>query len=316
MAAAKGTFSFQLSGFPAANRDAQVTLTNSATGQTVTRSPFLDGSLTIRDLDPGLWNVKLTHPNVIQPVFSQTVRLFPQLIPTFVPIPLPPAIFQDTPIQDIPDANLGPVQQAVTSIRDSIAPLQGKSPGEVIRASDWNALASAVRDLADNVLQLTNLVSPIGHNHPEIETKIAEVQDNLQSFAQSFGQSLLQFQRELETENLRETLTGVLDAAQAPQATRDELLGRIAKLNEATQADPSVFTSQLASTGNRVLSVVADLVTAQPALQSNTNVQKAQQVAQQYAAAGTATTATTEMNIYKRTTSVAGNKLATVIARP
>jgi hypothetical protein len=172
-----------------------------------------------------------------------------------------------------------------------------------------------VRDLADNVLQLTNLVSPIGHNHPEIETKIAEVQDNLQNFAQSFGQSLLQFQRELETETLRQTLTGVLDAAQAPQATRDDLLGRVAKLSDATQADPSVFTSQLASTGNRVLSVVADLVTAQPALQNDPNVQKMQQVAQQYSTAGTATTAATEMNIYRRTTSVSGNKLATVIGK-
>jgi hypothetical protein len=313
--ATKGTFSFQLSGFPAANRDAQVTLTNSATGQTVTRSPFLDGSLTVRDLDPGLWSVKVTHPNVIQPIFAQTVRLFPQITPTLVPIAVPPAIFQDTPIRDIPDANLGPVQQAVTSIRDSIGPLQGKSPGEVIRAADWNALASAVRDLADNVLQLTNLVSPIGHNHPEIEEKIAEVQDNLQNFAQSFGQSLLQFQRELETENLRRTLTGVLDAAQASQAVRDDVLGRVNKLSDATQADPSVFTSQLASTGNRVLSVVADLVTSKPDLQNNPSVQMAQQVAQQYATAGTATTAATEMNIYRRTTSVAGNKLAPVVGR-
>jgi hypothetical protein len=312
--ATKSAFSLQLSGFPAANRDAEVTLTNTATGEVVKRNPFLDGSLTVRDLDPGLWNVKVTHPNVISPVFAQTVRLFPQVAPTLVPIRIPPGLFQDTPIRTIPEANLGPVQQSLTSIRDSIGPIQSKSPGEVIRASDWNALASAVRDLADNVLQLTNLVSPVGHSHPEIADKISEVQQNLQNFAQSFGQSLLQLQREIETENLRQTLTSVLDQAQAPQATRDDLLGRITSLNNVTQADPSVFTSQLSNTGNRVLTVVADLVTAKPDLANNPQVQKVQQIAQQYSTSGTAVTMDSELKLYNRTTSV-GNKLTTVIGR-
>jgi hypothetical protein len=312
--AGKSAFSLQLSGFPPANRDAEITLSNPATGEVVTRNAFLDGSLTIRNLDPGLWNVKVTHPNVISTVFSQTVRLFPQPAPTFVPIRIPPDLFQDTPIRTVPEASLGPVQQSLTTIRDSIGPIQGKSPGEVIRASDWNALASAVRDLADNVLQLTNLVSPLGHSHPEIADKISEVQQNLQNFAQSFGQSLLQLQREIETENLRQTLTSVLDQAQAPQATRDDLLGRVSSLNNVTQADPSVFTSQLSNTGNRVLSVVADLVTAKPDLASNPQVQKVQKIAQQYSTSGTAATVDSELKLYNRTTSV-GNKLTTVIGR-
>jgi hypothetical protein len=312
--ASKSAFSLQLSGFPAANRDAEITLTNTATGEVVKRNAFLDGSLTVRGLDPGLWNVKVTHPNVISAVFAQTVRLFPQAAPTFVPIQIPPDLFRDTPIRTVPEANLGPVQQSLTTIRDAIGPLQGKSPGEVIRASDWNALASAVRDLADNVLQLTKLVSPVGHSHPEIADKISEVQQNLQNFAQSFGQSLLQLQREIETENLRQTVTSVLDQAQAPQATRDDLLGRISSLNSATQADPSVFTSQLSNTGNRVLTVVADLVTAKPDLAKNPQVQKVQQIAQQYSTSGTAVTADSELKLYNRTTSV-GNKLTTVIGR-
>jgi hypothetical protein len=313
--ATRGTFSLQLSGFPAANRDAQVTLTNTSTGETVTRNPFLDGSLTIRDLDPGLWNVKVTHPNVIAPIYSQTVRLFPQVIPTLVPIVIPPDLFQDTPIRTVPEANLGPVQQALTTIRDAIGPIQNKSPGEVIRASDWNSLASAVRDLAANVLQLTNLISPVGHTHPEIADKIAEVQQNLQNFAQAFGQNLLQLQRELETENLRQTLTTALDQAQASQAVRDDLLGRVSSLNNVTQADPSVFTSQLSNTGNRVLSAMAGLVTAQPALATNPAVQKVQQISQQYVTGGTAVTADSEMKIYTRTTSAAGNKLSTVLGK-
>jgi len=313
--ATTGSLYGQLSGFPPANRDAQVTLTNAATGETITRSPFLDGSLVVRDLDPGIWQMKVTHPNLVTPVYQQPIRIFPQQQPTFVPVPIPPAAFQDTPIATVPQANLGPVQQALTSIRDSIDPVQGKSPGEVIRAADWNMLASAVSDLAANVLQLTNLISPIGHTHPEIADKIEQVQTNLTDFAQAFGQTLLQIERELETENLRQTLTDALDQAQAPQATRDDLLGRVDTLSSSTQADPIAFTSQLSNTGNRVLTSMSSLVTANPALANNASVQKVQQIATQYATSGTATNAAAEMNIYKRTTSVSGNKLATVLGK-
>jgi hypothetical protein len=313
--ATTGSLNVQLSGFPAANRDAQVTLTNAATGQTITRSPFLDGSLMVRDLDPGIWQMKVIHPNLVTPIYQAPIRVFPQLPPTFVPVPIPPAVFQDTPIATVPEANLGPVQQALTSIRDSIVPVQGKSPGEVIRAADWNVLASAVQDIASNVLQLTNLISPIGHTHPEIADKIEEVQTNLTNFAQSFGQTLLQIERELETENLRQSLAAALDQAQASQATRDDLLGRVDSLNSSIQADPIVFTTQLSNTGNRVLTSMSSLITSNPAVANNASVQKAQRIATQYATSGTATTAASELNIYRRTTSVSGNKLATVLGK-
>jgi hypothetical protein len=311
--AIKGSLSFQLSGFTAANRDAQITLTNSATGQTLTRSPFLDGSLVVRDVDPGLWDVKVMHPNLIQPIFTQRIRVFPQIPPTFVPIPIPDVLFKDTPIRDIPDAHLGPVQQTVTAARDSLGPVQGKASGEVIRASDWNTLVSAVRDIADNVLQLTNLVSPRGHDHAEIADKIAEVQQNIRNFAEAFGKSLLELRREIEANYFRGVLSSALDAAQAPQATRDDLLGRVGQLSETLQADPSVFTGQLANTGNRTLSVMADFIAAQPALQNDPAIQKVQQVAQQYVASGKATTPDNELKIYNRTSTTAGGKLPTVL---
>jgi hypothetical protein len=50
----KSTLNLQLQGFPAANRDAEITLVNHATNQTLTRNVFLDGSLVVRDLDAGL----------------------------------------------------------------------------------------------------------------------------------------------------------------------------------------------------------------------------------------------------------------------
>ena len=268
-----------------------------------------------RDLDPGLWDVKVTHPNVMTAVYTGKVRLFPQPAPTFVPIPIPPTMFKDTPIRDIPDADLGPVQQAVKSAGDSLAPIVGKAPGEVIRAADWNTLVGAVKDIADNLLQLTNLVSPRGHDHPEIAEKIAEVQDNIRSFSEAFGKSLLELRRELEAEVLRQRLTGMLDEAQAPQATRDDLLGRVNRLSDALQADPTVFTGQLANTGSRLLSTMADLTTANPALQNSVNVQVLQRVAQQYVTSGTVTNADSELKIYNRTGSATGSKLSTVTRR-
>lgn len=311
----KSTLNLKLQGVTAANRDAEVVLTNSATGQTLKRNPFLDGSLVVRDLDPGLWDVKVTHPNVISPIYTGKVRLFPQPTPTFVPIPIPESVFRDTPIRDIPDANLGPVQQSVKSAGDALAPLAGKGPGEVIRASDWNTLVGAVKDIADNLLQVVSLVSPRGHDHPEIAEKIAEVQDNIRSFSEAFGRSLLELRREIEMENFRQRLTGMLDEAQAPQATRDDLLERVNRLGLSLQADPTVFTGQLASAGNRVLSTVAELTTTQPALQDSANVKVLQQLAQQYIVSGTATNADAELKIYNRTGTATGGKLANVVGR-
>jgi len=311
----KSALNIQLQGFPAANRDAEVILVNTATNQTIKRNPFLDGSLTVRDIDAGVWDVKVTHPNVISSIFTGKVRVFPQPRPTFLPIPIPETMFRDTPIRDIPDANLAPVQQAVTRAAESLAPISAKAPGEVIRASDWNILAGAVKDLADNMLQLTNLVSPRGHDHPEIAEKIAEVQDNVRRFSEAFGKSLLEFRRELEAEFFRQRLTGALDELGASQATRDELLGRVTLLNTSLQAESTVFTAQLANTGNRVLTTVAELATARPEVATSPNIQVLQQVAQQYVASGTATSADAELKMYNRTSTASGGKIASVVAR-
>ncbi len=306
----KGTAQFQLSGFPAANRDAEVEIVNKATGQSIKRTPFLDGSLVVRDLDAGLWDVKVTHPNLVAtPIFTGKIRVFPQPLPTYVPIPVPPVVFKDTPIADVPDANLGPVQQAVTVVRDSLGPLAAKAPGEVIRAADWNTLAGAVRDLADNMLQLTNLVSPRGHDHPEIADKIAEVQDNIRSVMESFGKSLLELRREIETDLLRRVVTSVLDEAQAPDTTRVDVLTRIDNLADRLKADPAAYTTELSLTGNRLLGVANDLITARPDLANSENVKLLQGVSQVYATAGTQTKADNELKVYGSTSALTRGRL-------
>src|SRR3712207_624736 len=112
----RAAFDIRLEGFAAANREAEVQLVNQATGQTVRRHPFLDGSLLVRDLDPGPWELTVTHPNLINPIDRRIVRLFPQLVPTRVPVLVPPDLFRDSPIRDIPDADLAPVQQTAAAV--------------------------------------------------------------------------------------------------------------------------------------------------------------------------------------------------------
>src|SRR5712692_6807945 len=125
----KGSFNIQLQGYTPANRDATVRLVNQATGQAIERKPFLDGSLVVRDMDPGLYQLEVTHPNLIQPITQRAIRLIPQVAPTFVPVIVPPDLFRDTPVRDIPDKDLTPVQQAATGVRAQLQPIANKAPG-------------------------------------------------------------------------------------------------------------------------------------------------------------------------------------------
>lgn len=314
-------FNIQLQGFPPANRDANVRLVNQLTGVAVERKPFLDGNLLVRDLDPGNYELEVTHPNLLQPIERRVIRLFPQPIPTFVPIPVPADLFRDTPIRDIPDADLAPVQQAATGARDRLGPIAGKSPGEAIRAADWNVLAGAVSDLASAVLQLTTLVSPRGHDHPEIAEKISEVQGNIQRFAEAFGRSLLELRREIETANLRKTVNDVVALAPASvQAqTRERLIGRVTDLEASLATDTATFTQKLASTGNIVLGEVNEIAQAAgPAaddFRAKPEVQALVGAAQNYQQTGTLVKPEAELQTYLRTSRVSGNQFLNVLGK-
>lgn len=316
--ATKAAFKIQLQGFAEANRDAEVELKNEATGQVITRKPFLDGSLLVRDLDAGAWEVKVSHPNLVLPIARQRIRLFPQPVPTYVPIPVPANLFRDTPIRDVPDADLGPVQQTMAAVQAQVAPIGGKAPGEVIRASDFNTLASAIGDLAGAVGELTRLVSPRGHDHPEIADKIDEVQGNLRSFADSFGRSLVELRRELELLSLRRTADDVLNLGNAPPLVREDFTRRINELEASLQTDTSTFTSKLARTGQALLNGVQTVGEAQPEdrreeFLNSPLTKKLNDVAGQYTATGTVQKRETELATYTRTGVSTGSKLGGVI---
>jgi hypothetical protein len=309
----------QLQGFPAANRDANIKLVNKLTGVAIERKPFLDGSLLVRDIDPGSYELEVTHPNLLQPIDRRIIRIFPHPLPTTVPVPVPEVLFRDTPIRATPDADLTPVQQAATGARDRLAPIGGKSSGEAIRAADWNVLVGAVSDLAGATLELSNLVSPRGHDHPEIDEKIGEVQGNIRLFAEAFGRSLLELRREIETANLRRTINDVIAVApvEVPPATRERLLGRIEELRATVPSDTPTFTQKLSSAGNLVLSEVNELAVAAGAgaddFRNKEVVKSLVNMARSYQEAGTQVRPENELQTYLRTTRTSGGQLTNLI---
>jgi hypothetical protein len=316
----KSAFNIQLDGFAAANRDAQIHLTHETTGETVTVKPFLDGKAVVRDLTPGPWQLEVTHPNLSFPIERRKIRLFDQPTPTFVPVPVPQDLFRDTPIRDIPDADLGPVQQTVTAARTTLAPVGNKIAGEAIRAADWNVLVGAVVDLSTAMLELTRLVSPKGHSHPELEEKFSEVQDNIRRFAEAFGRSLVELRREIETATLHQTVKEVVEAAELPATERMRIVDRVAALQDAPalQADTPTFTRKLATTGTALLNELQDIAAKQPDADqflARPDVKQLQQVARQYTEAGTQTRPESELMTYTRTTAATGAKLRPLIGR-
>lgn len=311
------SFQFKMTGFPAANRDAVIQLVNESTGKAVERKPFLDGTLTVTDLDDGYYQMKVLHPNLVNPIIQKRIRLFPQIAPTVVPIPVPEKLFRDAPIRDIPDADLTPVQQAAAQAKGQLAPIGSKTPGEAIKSADWNLLVNSVADLANAVAQLTQLVSPRGHDHPEIEEKIAEVQGNIRRFAEAFGKSLVELQREIETENLDRKVNDVLDKAQASQDIRDRVKGRISELKDMVQADTTIFTNKLANAGNFLLTEINEMAVAQGdkvgEFLNTESVKSTIAVATQYSDTGAVTTTEQEISTYRKTTATGGSKLGTLV---
>jgi hypothetical protein len=315
----KAAINVNLQGYVQAFRDAEVEPTNQATGQTLTRKPFLDGTLLVRDVDPGVYQVKVTHPNLMLPIENRTIRIFDQIAPTLVPIHVRPDLFGSSPIVDVPDADLGPVQALAGSARDRATPLASKAAGEVIRAADWNTLAGVVVDLANAVQQLTTLVSPKGHDHPEIMARIADVQDNLRNYVEAFGRSILELRREIEAGTLRQRVLDVVTKGGASAEIRDRLLNHVDALEGTLQADTTVFTQKLSQTGSALLTDINQLATQQQdggaAFLADPQVKALTAMAGNYLDAGTQTRPEAELKTYQRTTTTGGAKLAGVFAR-
>lgn len=295
----KADVSIKLQGYAPANRDAQVSITSEATGKRIETKPFLDGTVMVRDLDPGMYEVEVRHPNLVLPIEKRKIRVFPQPTPTQVHINVPDVIFQDTPIADIKDADLAPVQQAAASAHTAALEAGTKSPGDAIHAADWNRLAGAVADLAKAVGELTQLVSPRGHDHPEIATKIDEVQGNLRAFAESFGKTVLEIRRQFEVQQLEDRLDQVPDVRNVPGVKE-----KMDKLREAVLADTPQYTQQMARIGQDLTQFINEEAVKRgeggEQFLKDSPVRDLQERAKTYAAAGTQTKAENELLMYQR----------------
>src|SRR4051812_20822579 len=146
--------SLSILGFPAVNRDLTVEVRDAVSQQVVkTAQPYSDGTVRIPQLASGAYELAVLHPNLTLPVLRRPIRILPSG-DTRVSVLIDPSLFRNTPIEDIPDANLGPVRDTVSSVAETILPLANKQPGEAIKAEDFNLLASSIRDIGVAVAEL------------------------------------------------------------------------------------------------------------------------------------------------------------------
>jgi hypothetical protein len=237
-------------GFPAANRDLSVKVIDPVSQNVVrTVTPFLDGTVRIPKIDPGAYEIAIQHPNVALPILRRPIRVLP-VGPTNISLVIDPSKFRNTPIEDIPDANLAPVQEMAQSVAETVTPLANKLPGEAILAQDWNAMAGAIRDLAGALGQLTQLVSPTGHNHPELEKKFDEVAGNFNELINSVSASLTELQRQFQTQRLRQQIGDVLDRAAIDPASPKglEFTNLVSNLETNVTATPTTFGREVRNT--------------------------------------------------------------------
>jgi hypothetical protein len=230
-------------GFPAVNRDLTVELRDPATQRVVREvKPFLDGTVRVPKIDPGAYEVTVRHPNLTLPVLRRPIRVLP-VGDTTVSVLIDPSQFRNTPVEDIPEANLTPVLDTAKSIAETVTPLANKLPGEAILAQDWNTMASAIRDLANTVAELTRLISPTGHDHPELIRKFDEVTSNFQGLLNSVSGALTELQRQIQSQRFRKQVEDVLDEAAIDRASPrgKEFLDLVDNLEKDVTAPPTVF---------------------------------------------------------------------------
>ena len=133
-----------------------------------------------------------------------------------------------------------------------------KRAGQPIYADDWNELSAVVADMARGTKELAGLVSPIGHDHPELVAKLDEQASNLQRLFDVFGESVSQLQREVQILGLQNRVEDALNALpEAKRLTfRPQFLGLLQNLDAARGENPQNFTTRL----QRIATDLAQLI--------------------------------------------------------
>jgi hypothetical protein len=215
-----------------------------------TAQPFLDGTVRMAQLTAGAYELTVSHPNLTLPVLRRPIRVLPTG-DTRVSVLIDPTKFRNTAIADIPDANLGPVRDSAQAVAETVLPLGQKQPGEAITAADWNVLAASIRDVALAVTELTRLVTPVGHNHPELETKIEEISGNFGTLLETLSAAFTELQRQIQAERFRQQVedlltVGAIDRTAGPGR---ELLDAVGRLSGTVSDSPTRFGRVARTTG-------------------------------------------------------------------
>lgn len=276
-----GSLNLMLGAEPALLRDMTVEFVNPATNERRNATPFLDGSVMVQNIPPGAWQIVAKHPNVIGDIVNRPIRILPDR-PTVTRITIPANIFNNAAIADTPEANLGPPQAKLAEAEAAARDQARKVAGQPIFAEDWNVLAGCLADTAKATGELSRLVTPVGHDHPELVLKFAEVQDNLQRFYDLFARSLTELQRQIEQLALQRKTDKVVEKIPAlPAPSRQRIEDAIGKLRDAYQDPPSVYDQKRRRFGQLLQEEVSGaLVDATPEVQSDVDVRDALTVAE------------------------------------
>ena len=302
-------------GFPAVNRDLTVELRDPVSNKVVREvQPFLDGTVRVPNIEAGAYELTVKHPNVTLPVLRRPIRVLPTG-ETKVSVLIDPSLFRNTPIEDIPDANLTPVRQAADSVAETVLPLAHKQPGESIKAQDWNLLASSVRDLAVAMSQLTQLVSPVGHDHPEFVKKFDEMQTNFETLINTLSAAMAELQRQIQTERFRKQVEQVLADAQVDPTTPKgkEFLQLVDQLDQKVTDTPTACSRQARNVGVQLATKLDQLAEEKPDVIGKESAKALTQTVELLQSQKT-TSYDTEMEFHRKTDRVmGGNALKTIV---
>lgn len=260
----KNDLTVNLLGFQAANRDMTVELHDPASGSLVrTVRPFLDGTVRVPQIEPGAYEMTVKHPNLALPVLRRPIRVLPGG-ETKVSVLIDPSKFHNTPIEDIPEANLEPVLTIARSVAESVLPLASKRPGEAIRAEDWNAMASGMREMALAIAELTRLISPTGHDHPEFVSKFDEVTQNFSTLLDTLTTAMTELQRQIQSQRIRAQVEDVLSEANIPREDprSKQLMTAVESLEKNVNASPLVFGKTARNAGVEVEAHLSAIIEA------------------------------------------------------
>lgn len=249
-------------GFPAVNSDLKIELRDPLTREVVTTArPFADGSVRVSKMTAGQYELAVIHPQLPLPVLQRPIRVLPGG-DTTVSVLIDPSKFRNTAIQDVPDANLGPVRDRLASVAETTLPLSEKVAGEAIRSDDFNALANGIRDIALAVSELTRLVTPVGHNHPELEAKLNEMQGNFDTLVSTLTVAMTELQRQLQAQRVRTQVEDVIDAAKLPRESPKarELIDTVKLLDVDLTASPTLYGRLRRDAGQQLATKVEALI--------------------------------------------------------